>query len=331
MDTVELYYHVYPGYDHVFQYILHDLRSHENCEIVTDIFKFSYARKMWEKIINHPTLNRKINFLTTELTRGFIKITKQISYCDIFVFSNIAVQYVPISILKRIKKKGGKLVLYFLDDIANVNSNIAFDKLKRIDFDVVCTFDKKNAEEYGFTHVYSMYSRLNDSCDDTKYGAVFIGSDKGRFTIIEEIFNWLSSEGIDGVDSKDRIQHFFSVFQTSGKHVMKYDGKMRFNQSLDYCDVVKIVKQSNCIIDIVIGEQSGLSLRAYEAIAYNKKLITNNSAIKDFPYYDERYMRYFSDVKDIDVSFVEDVDVVDYGYTDEYSPWNFLCRVSQML
>lgn len=324
MEYNALHFYVYPGMDHVFQYLVYDLQKLEHCNVFFDIFTNGWITGVWRKIIYHPTFNYITNEWTTKISSRMLNFPDTIQEGDVFVFSNIAVQYIPVCCLKKIKKNGGKIVLYFLDDMANVNSKIALKKTQKIRFDLVFTFDKKNAEDYGFRHVYSMYSRLEQMTDVQKYGAVFIGSDKGRFDIIEKIYDRLIQE-----TAPDK--HFFSVFQTSEANALKYKDKMRINQSMDYREVVKVVQQSNCIIDIVIGEQSGLSLRAYEAIAYNKKLITNNPEIFNFPYYDERFMQYFSNVEDIDLEFIMKKTEVNYEYGEEYSPKRFLRRISELI
>ena len=240
---------------------------------------------------------------------------------QIFIFSNIAVQYVPDWVLKRIKNAGARLVLYFLDDLTNRNSRIAFEKTKKINFDVVSTFDKANAETYGFYYVNSMYSGLAGKNTDIKYDACFIGSDKGRFSMVESIYKKLAE--LNG-------SFFCSVYQTDESYKAKYEN-MCINESIDYKEVVTIVQESNCIIDLVLGEQSGLSLRVYEALAYNKKLLTNNQSILTFPQYDERYMRYFEKIEEIDWQFVLQRDAVEYEYKGEYSPVAFLKKVCELL
>ena len=312
---------IFPGYDHVFQYLLKDLDNENNCRVIEHLFINRKIEKLWESILKHPTVNEKIGEIIATITAGCLFLPDKIENNQIFIFSNIAIQYIPVSTLKRIKNAGAKLVLYFLDDLANRNSRIAFEKTKKIAFDAVCTFDRANADTYGFHYMNSMYSALVKKNPTVKYDACFIGSDKGRFTIVENIYKKMAEK--NGT-------FFCSVYQTDERYKQKYKN-MRINESIDYKDVAAIVQESNCIIDIVIGKQTGLSLRAYEALAYNKKLLTNNKSILSFPQYDERYMRYFETIEDIDWQFVLQRDTVDYGYKGEYSPVGFLKKVCEFL
>ena len=313
--------YLYPGYDHVFQYLLKDLENEKNCRVIDHLFDSRTAERLWEHISKHPTIKEKTGEFFSTITANSLILPKKVEENQVYVFSNIAIQYIPDWELKRIKNAGAKLVLYFLDDLGNRNSRIAFEKTKRILFDAVCTFDRANAEAYGFHYVNSMYSILENRDVTVKYDACFIGSDKGRFSIVESIYKKLLEQ--NGT-------FFCCVYQTDESHKQKYNN-MRINESIDYKDVTEIVRESNCIIDVVLGEQSGLSLRVYEAIAYNKKLLTNNRSIFEFPQYDERYMRYFETIEDIDWRFVLQREPVDYGYKGEYSPVVFLKKVCGFL
>ena len=78
--------------------------------------------------------------------------------------------------------------------------------------------------------------------------------------------------------------------------------------------------KSNCILDIVQNGQKGNTIRYYEAICNNKKLLTNNRTVLSDKYYDKRYIQYFSDAKQIDVNWIKEPCEVDFGYQGEFSP-----------
>ena len=60
---------------------------------------------------------------------------------------------------------------------------------------------------------------------------------------------------------------------------------MKF-KPMSYLENVEIVRKSKCILDIVYSEQSGLSPRPYEAMAANRKYITNNAEVMKYDFYD---------------------------------------------
>ena len=58
---------------------------------------------------------------------------------------------------------------------------------------------------------------------------------------------------------------------------------------LSYYENLKMVANSKILIDLHHDTlHKGLSFRAFEALGYNKKLITSNSIIKDYDFYNEK-------------------------------------------
>lgn len=314
--------YIYPGSDHVFQALLDDAREVDGIHIVDSLFsknsiesrilKIKSKHKYLWKLLNQQVLKHYVS-----KTNGFGDIGED----SFVVFSNISVRFLPISYLNKLKSSGIKLVVYFIDSISNINAKEAFGYVKLGIFDAVLTFDKEDAKRYGFTHFYTMYSRHYNfpPINSIEYDAVYIGSDKGRYNMLKEL--------------KAKCNHsklYVNMLNISEKQMS--DSEFQSNKSIHYVESLKIVQKSNCIIDLVLDpEQSGLSLRAYEAIAFNKKLITNNKSILDFPFYNPNYMFYFKDIKDIDEDFIKNRIPIDYGYNDEYSPLAFIRRIREIL
>ncbi|MGX8940169.1 hypothetical protein ACWWJF_05820 [Symbiopectobacterium sp. Eva_TO] len=62
------------------------------------------------------------------------------------------------------------------------------------------------------------------------------------------------------------------------------------NQSLDYKENIQKVIESDVVIEINHPGQDGLTLRTIEALAFNKKIITNNIKIMQYDFYtDDRF------------------------------------------
>ena len=55
-----------------------------------------------------------------------------------------------------------------------------------------------------------------------------------------------------------------------------------------YEDYLKLLVKTKTILDIVDGNQSGLTLRCMEALFFNKKLITNNLDIENYDFYNPK-------------------------------------------
>jgi hypothetical protein len=60
--------------------------------------------------------------------------------------------------------------------------------------------------------------------------------------------------------------------------------RMHF-RTMPYMENVNVVKNSRCVLDIVYPRQTGLSMRAFEAMAAKRKYITNNQDVKNYDFY----------------------------------------------
>ena len=92
---------------------------------------------------------------------------------------------------------------------------------------------------------------------------------------------------------------------------------------MSYDDMLKKTLKANVILDIVKGT-APITLRTYEAVVYNKKLLTNNPNILEFKYFDNDNIRYFEKTENIDYTWIKDLRRPNYKYRGEFSPVNIL-------
>ena len=62
---------------------------------------------------------------------------------------------------------------------------------------------------------------------------------------------------------------------------------------------------------------------------YNKKLLTNNYSICNLPFYNSKYMKSFQTFEDIDLEWVRRKEIINYGYTNEFSPVKILYMIDK--
>ena len=91
-------------------------------------------------------------------------------------------------------------------------------------------------------------------------------------------------------------------------------------QLIDYNQILDELQKFDTVLEVVQPGQVGVTLRYYEAITYNKKLITNNEMVKKLPFYNPDYMFVFCDPEDIDLEWVKRSIKDDYHYNNEFSP-----------
>ena len=101
--------------------------------------------------------------------------------------------------------------------------------------------------------------------------ALFLGRDKGRAAVLAEISKELEAAGVS-VDLR------ITPPQTGRMGV--------FKESLTpYTDVIGLVKNTDILLDYAMDPDTGISMRAMEALFFGKKLITNNKEILQADFY----------------------------------------------
>ena len=229
-------------------------------------------------------------------------------------FDNESVSSMSKSQIESIKKNN-KIYLFLIDELKNNYSSINNAK-KLIDlkmFDKIFTYSSFDASQYGFTHTLSYYSRLvnNSNCPCT-YDAFFIGNIKNRSNIISEFLTKSDTYGLNAL--------FYLAGDTNSINSKSYVPI----KHMSYVDSLKELQKCNCIIDFVDDKNKGQSLRYFEAVIYNKKLITNNANIKSLPFYNDKYIKIIQRIDDIDFEWIKKRESVDYGYDGRFEPIHLL-------
>lgn len=129
------------------------------------------------------------------------------------------------------------------------------------------SFDKADCQKYNMHYNVQYYCKgdATSAAGDAKYDIYFIGYDKGRWKVLEDIRMALAAKGL---------------------HV-RYDIVKNTSEYIPYREVQARVQASRAILEINQKGQSGMTLRAMEALFFRKKLITNNEKIVSEDFYNE--------------------------------------------
>lgn len=234
------------------------------------------------------------------------------------VIGNYAMASFDLKYLKKLRNRPNthiRIVLYFTDTAQAEYGIAAFQATKKFRFDYVYTFDPQDALRYGFYYTGPLYSMHPMEQSEITKDLYYIGVNKGnRLSILRGIYKHLTSHGkvcdfyFPGVKDSDILP----------------DG-IHYNQRFPYKDVVKNLQQYRAILEVQ-EEQEGVTLRYFEAVCYNKKLITNNPAVQYLPFYSPENMLIFQNPEDIDPAWIGD-GTCDYGYNGEFSPIAWIHRI----
>ena len=181
------------------------------------------------------------------------------------------------------QQSGAQFILYLWDDVKRCES---FDDIHPY-FDSIFSFDRKNCIDFNFKFLPLFYARefKPDICKKTisVYGAFSAHSD--RLQIIKKI-----AEQIQGA--------YFYIFYLSKMEWLKYllsGKKENFNNQMHISILslsdeknIQNMQKSKCILDINHPSQTGLTIRTIESIGCEKKLITTNTDIVNYDFYNPK-------------------------------------------
>lgn len=164
-------------------------------------------------------------------------------------------------------------------------------------YDILISMDKRDCERYGLNYCPNTFW-INEGIipDKPKSDVVYIGMNKGRLNELIEIYKVFSEQGLN-------CRFYLSGNMDSLTNIP--DGIEKID-SMRYLDYLGYVKNSKCILELVIPEQRGSTLRSVESIFFNKKLISNNKYIRDEDYYCKDKMLIYSnpvELKEVNAFF----------------------------
>lgn len=231
-------------------------------------------------------LNRE--FYKKKIINYYNAILNDIKYKKYDYFFLIKGEVVSQFFIDKIKELNPEMVtLYYTFDsfVNNPNGIKVLDSFER-----KFTFDCKDSEKYNisFRPLFFSDDYRNVSVESCpKIDLLFIGTaHSDRYVISEALSNWCKTNNLKTVAfyySPSRLVFlFFKFFDPSFK---RFDYKKISFKSLNHNQIIDLYKKTKVILDINHPNQNGLTMRVFEALGSGKKLITTNSDIKRYPFY----------------------------------------------
>ncbi len=195
---------------------------------------------------------------------------------------------------QKIKKFSNRYIAYLYDSLSR---NPAEKVLQY--FDEVYSFDIEDAKQYDFQHLTNYNYLPKTQNFENKYDLIYVGSNDERIQFLEKM-----AEKMDEIEKKYR-------FIIIGKHKFKSNSKPKNGfefrtKKIPHHELPKYYQEAQAVVDLVREGQSGLSFRPFEAMALEKKLITNNKNIKNYDFYNPNNILILNeDFQFIEKSFFE--------------------------
>lgn len=220
---------------------------------------------------------------------------KKLDNYDTIIFFDNGFSSLVSKYIKR-KNKKIRLILWFWNPVKEESEKFLKDK----NIDEIWTYDKKDAKNYNLKYnTQFYYTEKDDNKYETKQDIIFLGTNKGRKKYIEELKEECKDYNI-------KLQAFIIE---SPKDYVPYE------------QYIKYVKESRAILELIVGDIKGLTLRTMEALFLKKKLITNNKDLKNYEFYNSNNIYILeNEEKDIkklkefmDKPYIEiDKDIIEY-------------------
>lgn len=306
----------------LFDRMFSDLNKDERVSMVSDLprhdhktlYKLHHARSLNRK---HPAPFRYVWESSRMEAIVRLEADKHKDLC--IVFNNFSLPYFEPSQIRAWKRRYGvKLVLCFIDRLSSYFAAEALMYEKNIPFDRVYSYYRADAKSAGYKYFDCYYSKQELPVTDEKCGVYFWGSDTGRRKMLESVYNRCTQLGVS-------VKMGICYAQGGEPYI---DG-IEYDRPKTYDEMLKDIAGAGVLLDVITGD-GGVSLRYYEALAYGKKLISNNPRIKDMRGYDPQSMLYIEKAQDIDIDIFRR-DTGRKPYSGELSPVHWVDELDRQL
>lgn len=269
---------------------------------MVNFLKYKYDVVLFNKLMKHF---RDINFVLERNNfprQWFIKLhrflkLRKLKSDDILLCSGFGIS----GFIDLVKNVRCRRVLILRDTIEVLNNSMKFKKrwlsqhedyINKITpyFDKIYSFDFDDCRKYNFTYLnqflpftYSEMIKLRFESNNTSKmvkTCFFIGEYlNDRVKVINRIAPILH---------KNDYQTDFNLINYQSTDIsspLEQSNYYKSGEKITYLDNIDKIKHNDIVLEIVQSGQTGVSLRAIEAILFNKKLITTNKFIKEYDFY----------------------------------------------
>lgn len=206
-----------------------------------------------------------------------------------FLFVNKG-EVIPEFFLQEFQKKqpNCQCIFYTWDSFSNNKNALTILKYFHKKF----SFDSNDAITYGleFRPLFYLdfYKKINVLSNvDIENDLLFLGTaHSDRYRISNNIANWCTQNKLKSFCyyyMQGRLVYFYKkMFDTTFK---EFNYKKLSFESLNTKDLFELYQKSKVILDINHPGQTGLTMRTFETIGARRKMITTNSEIQKYKFY----------------------------------------------
>lgn len=163
-------------------------------------------------------------------------------------------------------------------------------------FDYIFSFDKVDTKNHNFLFRPSFYlDSFREKLipfHNREYDFYYIGQlrEKKRLLFLEKFYAYFKE--------KD-MKFFMKIFNDLKDKSIFVPNELLLTKKISYSENMQKIKNSKVVLDISYKQQTGLTLRCFEALATETKIITDNADILNYDFYNSNNIFYLKDISDI--------------------------------
>jgi hypothetical protein len=166
-----------------------------------------------------------------------------------------------------------KMVLFFWNHFKEEHFQLLKQAQNNSAIDEVYHFDRLEAKELGILHNSSFYSKNMKMPDVEITSDLFFGAtDNGRKE---------QAESYKKKFEQQELKTNYFILPSRGNDQPNY---------LSYAEYLELTAHSRGILELLRAGQRGVTLRTFESIYFEKKLVTSNEAITSYRFYNPKNM-----------------------------------------
>ncbi|WP_026835443.1 hypothetical protein [Eubacterium xylanophilum] len=199
--------------------------------------------------------------------------------CFLFFSAGEFTDHIPYGFVEYLKKEypDSKYAVFYQDLVGSNKRTVSFDMFRE-KMDLLISFDYHDCKKYKMLYHPLVYSDIAGKIKelDEKSDIYFCGAEKNRLTEILEAYEFFNELG---------LKCDFNIITTNEELLKEQMSGIHYCRKFSYFENLRHIKSCNTMLEIMQKGGTGFTIRALECIAFNKKLITNNSYIKEAHFY----------------------------------------------
>ncbi len=248
----------------------------------------NFTRKTFLADRNYKNLLRKKSMESTILYRLNQYSTHYFDFALV-----IRPDHISVCVIKRINEVCKKSFAYQWDGMKRFHTP---NELIR-EFDVFALFDYQDYEEYKkkFDNIIltdNFYFDFLQKSTDKNIDLVYFGSyQEDRFNTLDKLLRRVEPL---------HLKIYFHLSKEKKKEQTKVQNKITItSEHLKYKQIASISRNAKAVLDLKYPFHNGLSLRIFEALYFDQKVISNNQTIKKYDFYNENNFLIFDTIQDL--------------------------------